>query len=261
MYKATTFNMAAEICWIDPNTLETLITEARETWNTSKLIELIKNDKFWNQIIKPLTDYKDNHVLANEQWQEYPKVPKKDKKWKVYYEYDWDIISADLLIWRRVQVQDWVKAEANETFVESKWTTVTEYVFNDTIPDHLKDWAFEYWKEGRKAIRDWYIEADAREQIGSIWNTSKAAKDLIEAVENKKTDISKEIEKFQRSMDRIQALSNGSNDFATELRSIVERLDDFSKKRLKGPPYSYEDIGKELWAIRKDMEGLIKYLV
>lgn len=265
MYKATSFEIAAEICWINSDELNALIIEAKKTWDTSKLIELIKNDKFWNQIVKPLKDYQDKYILTNKDWKEYPK--KKNKKWK--YEYDRDIVAADLLIWKPVQIQNWVKAEANEDFVQSNWETIAEYLFkeNEEIPDNLKDKNYENIENQTVEYIDWIIEAENRSQIESIWNIVKSIDGLINAVQKKKSDISSEISDFRRSIWEIQTWWSLNTEYLNAIANIQDKLKEFDKNHLIDhwwdgqEAYSYETIENELWTIKKDIEKLITYLV
>lgn len=285
MYKASTFEIAAEMCWLDVNEINEIIEkwkEATRTWDFTKIREIneklawkISKDKFWNQIIKPLKDYQDNHVLANEEWKEYPKIEKK-KKWKTYYEYNRDIIAADLLMWRKVQIQNWTKAENNTDYVTSSWTTVIEYSFkeNSEIPNNLKEWWMDAIENQMTEYIEWITTMQARWQIEAIWETSKAMENLINAVKNKKTDISKEVNDFVEKLALIKLPTNNEA-YRIELKKIIDELNNFKKAELDGhwwiweQAYSYEKIEKFLWGdkdknepgYKKKLEWLIQYLI
>ena len=272
MYKASTFDMAAEICWLDINELKEIIEkwkEAIRTWDSVKIKEVteeladkISKDKFWNQIIKPLKDYQDNHVLANQEWKEYPKVPK-EKDGKTYYEYNRDIIAADLLIWRKVQIQNWVKAESNSDYVLSSWTTVVEYSFNENneIPNNLKDWWMDIIESQMTEYRNWIITNEQSSQIESIWEFRQSAETLLQAIKDKKTDITTEVEWLKDSIWVIQSWSIFNNVYKEELNEIVKELNEFVDNDLKWPTYIYADIETKLKKIKSKTEGLIQYLI
>ncbi len=224
MYKADTFALAAESNWINSELLNTIIEKAKETWDTTELEKLIKNEKFWNQITKPLKDYQNKYILANQNWEEYPK--KKNKKWK--FEYDWNKISADLLIWKTILIQEWTKAENNTEFVKSNWTTIRWYVFkeNSEIPQQGKEGWFRLNKELEKQIKDWIehrnnLKIDQiLKEVSELDESIKTIKEKIEKWQNIKED---EIRSFEDLITNLETLevSNDAN-FNKQLDKIKE---------------------------------------